>query len=240
MRMKKRETRAKSQASERKKDVEAKNEVTEKRRTLNVKALNVKGAASGLKKGFGKLNGKFKGLMQSKEQKFNEEAAKHSNLIFNELSRFVMHFCNMALPFDLANELLIYFCNIYQMEKSKMHILLTELQSNQKFSAKMFSEREMITWSLLKRGNRLHKFGFSDKTLVIGLTIRFIDSETTLKNLCCLSKDMNEILREEVLKQSLMRANIEEVEKKRKEVWLQILKVDRQFISSEFEVYYQQ
>jgi len=68
--------------------------------------------------------------VQSKEAKFNEEATKHANLIFNELSKFVMHFCNMALPFDQAHELLIYFCNVYQVEKSKMHILLTELQSN--------------------------------------------------------------------------------------------------------------
>jgi len=28
----------------------------------------------------------------------------------------------------------------------------------------MFSEKEMVTWSLQKRGNRLHKFGFSDTT----------------------------------------------------------------------------
>lgn len=79
--------------------------------------------ATAFKKGFGKI----KGLMQSKEQKFNEEVAKHSNMIFNELSKFVQHFCNMALPFSQANELLIYFCNMFQMEKSKMHILLTEL-----------------------------------------------------------------------------------------------------------------
>lgn len=38
--------------------------------------------------------------MQTKEQKFNEEAAKHTNLIFDQLSKFVYHFCNMALPFD--------------------------------------------------------------------------------------------------------------------------------------------
>jgi hypothetical protein len=36
----------------------------------------------------------------------------------------------MAVPYENANEILIYFCNIYQMEKTKMHILLTELQSN--------------------------------------------------------------------------------------------------------------
>ena len=79
------------------------------------------------KKGFGKLKGNFQYMDKSKEVKFNEESSKHANLIFNELSRFVMHFCNMSLPYDQANELLVYFCNMYQMENSKMHILLTEL-----------------------------------------------------------------------------------------------------------------
>lgn len=51
-------------------------------------------------KGFGKLNGKIKGLMQSKEQKFNVEAEKHQTLIFDQLSKYVQHFCNMAVPFD--------------------------------------------------------------------------------------------------------------------------------------------
>ena len=154
----------------------------------------------GFGKGFGKLNGKIKGLMQTKEQKFNEEAAKHSNLIFNELSKFVLHFCHMALPFDQATELLIYFCNVYQMEKSKMHILLTELQSNQKITSRMFSEKEMVTCSLLKRSNRLQKFGFTDITLILGILIRFVDSDRVLRNIICLSKDLNDILREEALK----------------------------------------
>ena len=91
-----------------------------------------------------------------------------------------MHFCNMALPFDQAHELLIYFCNVYQVEKSKMHILLTELQSNQKNTSKMFSEKEMIQWSLMKRGNRFQKFGFTDLTQILGMTIRFIDDDEGL------------------------------------------------------------
>ena len=64
----------------------------------------------------------------------------------------------------------------------------------------MFSEKAMITWSLLKRGNRMHKFGYSDLTLIIGLTIRYIDTDATLRTLVCLNRDMNEVLREEVLK----------------------------------------
>ena len=49
----------------------------------------VKAGASAVTKGFGKLNGKVKGLMQSRESKFNEEVVKFQILIFNELSKFV-------------------------------------------------------------------------------------------------------------------------------------------------------
>lgn len=52
------------------------------------KAMVGAGAAA-FKKGFGKLNGKVKGLMQSRESKFNEEVIKFETLIFNELSLFV-------------------------------------------------------------------------------------------------------------------------------------------------------
>ena len=93
-RIKRRESRAKSAAAEKR------NSVREEKKEEKKSTVVVKAGANALKKGFGKLNGKFKVLMQSKEQKFNEEATKHSNLIFNELSKFGMHFCNMALPFD--------------------------------------------------------------------------------------------------------------------------------------------
>jgi hypothetical protein len=92
--------------------------------------------------------------MQSKESKFNEEVFKHTNLIFNELSRSVQLLSNFNVPFEKANNLLLYFCNFYQMDKHKMHILLTELMSSQKNTARMFTEKEMLYWSLMKRGER--------------------------------------------------------------------------------------
>ena len=74
--------------------------------------------------------GKIKNLMTSKESKFNEEILIHTNLIFNELSRYVQFLCNFGVPFEKANNLLIFLSNFYQMDKNKMHILLTELMSN--------------------------------------------------------------------------------------------------------------
>ena len=87
----------------------------------------------------------------------------------------------MALPFDQAHELLVHFCNVYQMEKSKMHILLTELQSNQKNTRSMFSEREVTKNALRKRQNRINKFGQNgDMIYVIGLMVPWVDTDKNL------------------------------------------------------------
>ena len=61
-----------------------------------------------------------------------------------------------------------------------MHVLLTELQSNQKNTNKMFTEKEMLYWSIMKRQANFEKFGCSDIAAIIGLTIRFIDSDQIL------------------------------------------------------------
>ena len=78
------------------------------------------------KKGFKGL----KGLIQTKEEKQQLELKANANLIFNELSRFVAHFINLTLPYEQSHEVLIWTCENFQVDKTKTHILLTELKSN--------------------------------------------------------------------------------------------------------------
>jgi len=68
--------------------------------------------------------------------------------------------------------------------------------------------------------------------------VRYVDTDSGLRNLLCLSKDLNEILRDEVLKQSLMRSDIQNVERKRNGMWLSILRVDEKFAKGEFQLYH--
>ena len=112
------------------------------------------------------------------------------------------------------------------MEKSKTHILLTELKSNQKNPSKMFTDHEVLVQSLQKRSNRLCKLGFSDMTLIVGCSIKYIDSDITLRNILMVSKDFNDILIREVLKQSLLRTDQHRIQRKRKTLWLKLLKID--------------
>jgi len=84
----------------------------------------------------------------------------------------------------------------------------------------MFTEKEMTYWSLSKRGKRLQKFGFSNVATILGLSIKFMDSDKTLRKIVSLNRDLNDILREEVLKQTLIRADLKDIESKRKDLWL--------------------
>lgn len=101
----------------------------------------------------------------------------------------------------------MWACDQFLVEKPKTHILLTELKSNQKNPSKMFTEHETLVMSLQKRSNRLCKLGYSDLTLIVGCSIKFIDNDVTLRNILLVSKDFNEILRGEVFKQALLRTD---------------------------------
>ena len=77
-------------------------------------------------------------------------------------------------------------------------------------------------------------------TLIVGCSIKFIDSDETLRNLLMVSKDFNEILRDEIYKQALLRTDQHRIEKKRKVLWMKILKLDSLFVRSEFNAYQSQ
>ena len=93
----------------------------------------------------------------------------------------------------------------------------------------------MLVWSLMKRGDRFQKYGFSNNSTILGLTIKFVDEDKVLGHLRCLCKDLNEILRDVILKQRLLRSDLQHVERKRKGLWLQILRIDPQQTLQEYE-----
>jgi hypothetical protein len=59
----------------------------------------------------------------------------------------------------------------------------------------MFTDKEMLIWSLEKRGRRLKQYGVSDTMLVLGMTIKYIDDDAKLRDLLMLGKDFNETLK---------------------------------------------
>jgi hypothetical protein len=91
---------------------------------------------------------KFKGILQTKEEKYREDMKEQSSLIFHELSRFVGFMNNIGLPYSISNKILIESCDLFLVEKPKAQLLCTELRSNQRNASKMFSDIELRLWSL--------------------------------------------------------------------------------------------
>ena len=61
------------------------------------------------KRGFKSL----KGIVQTREDKFRHDIKSNSNLIFNELSRFVTYFNSLSLPYETAHGALLWSCDLY-------------------------------------------------------------------------------------------------------------------------------
>jgi hypothetical protein len=71
----------------------------------------------------------------------------------------------------------------------------------------MFTAKEQLIVSLQRRGNRLKQWGFNDATMLMGMTIKFLDTDQALFRVLAVCRDFNELLTDEVLKQSLLRAS---------------------------------
>lgn len=58
------------------------------------------------------------------------------------------------------------------------------------------------------------------------MTIKFLDRDEDLVKIMSLSRDLNEVLKEEVYKQALLRSSQDRLKVKRLALWLKILKIN--------------
>lgn len=70
------------------------------------------------------------------------------------------------------------------------------------------------------------------------MTIKFIDKDEDLRKILCLCKDFNDLLKDEVYKQALLRSSQERLQRKRLTLWLKILKINPQQAEQEFQTYH--
>ena len=102
----------------------------------------------------------------------------------------------------------------------------------------MFTKSELLVNSLQKRSKRMSRLCLnSDLTLIAGCSVKYMDSDATLRNILLACRDFNETLAPAVYKQALLRTDQARLATKRQALWLRLLKIDPQFISGEFEAY---
>lgn len=90
----------------------------------------------------------------------------------------------------------------------------------------MFTQKELLYWSLMKRSERYNRFGSSAAAQILSITVKYIDNDEMLLKLLRLNRELNEVLKEPVIKQLLIRTNQSRLSRKRVPLWLQILRID--------------
>lgn len=51
------------------------------------------------------------------------------NIVFNSMSSFIGFFLGFRLSFEQSRELMLHFCKKYELDQSRTHLLLSELEA---------------------------------------------------------------------------------------------------------------
>ena len=82
------------------------------------------------------------------------------NIIFNILSQFIYHFANFGVSLEGGKKLILYFCEKYALDKSRIHTVLSEYEAIQRRGGHILTEKEKLMIPMLKRNERLKKYGW--------------------------------------------------------------------------------
>ena len=104
----------------------------------------------------------------------------------------------------MVNKLILYFSEKYLLDKNRVKTLLSEYEGIQRRDGHILNEKEKIMIPILKRNERLRKFGHDDKTMVMGLVIPFIGDDMTCTNILLIWRQFNEVFKDLVYNQWLI------------------------------------
>lgn len=120
--------------------------------------------------------------------------------------------------------MILHFCEKYELDQNRTHLLLSELESIQKKSRLVVSPKDIMMISLAKRDHRIEKYGNS-KMMILAESLRFLDSDITLKNILCLNKGYHKALKNVVYKQVLLYSEVHRLKEKRIPIWINLMRI---------------
>jgi hypothetical protein len=89
------------------------------------------------------------------------------------------------------------FCNKYELDQSRTHLLVSELESVQISLQYVITNRDLQLMSKLRKEQRRDKYGC---LIVLGLTIKFVSQDRDLVKLLRLNRESYRRLQNSILK----------------------------------------
>lgn len=156
------------------------------------------------------------------------------NIIFNTISNFMFHFINFKYSLANSKEVVLYFCKRYELDQSRTHLLLSELESAQNNAHLALTQEELSEISRNKMLRRKEKCDDQKYLIILSMSLKFIgcnkdqgSSDRNLLKFVLLNKVCHRCLVKQVYKQALVyETDSMKLSKKRVPLWKKLLGVD--------------
>lgn len=156
------------------------------------------------------------------------------NIIFNTISNFMFHFINFKYSLANSKEVVLYFCKRYELDQSRTHLLLSELESAQNNAHLALTQEELSEISRDKMLRRKEKCDDHKYLIILSMSLKFIgcnaeqgSSDMNLLKFVQLNKVCQRCLVKQVYKQALVyETDSKKLTKKRVALWKKLLGVD--------------
>ena len=103
----------------------------------------------------------------------------------------MFHFINFKYSLENSKEVILYFCKRYELDQSRTHLLLSELESAQNQSHLDLTDEELQIISKNKKEKRKLNSKDNQIIMIIRLVTKFIspsDFDSDYKNILSLNK----------------------------------------------------
>lgn len=145
------------------KDKERKSEIEETKRAdegLAQKATSFMSNFKGIKSAmFGEKDEQKNSTPRNKTQTMRIPKILAQNIIFNTISNFIFHFINFNYSLRKSKEVVLFFCKRYELDQSRTHLLLSELESAQNQMNLTLQKDELRLISINKKRKREGRIG---------------------------------------------------------------------------------
>jgi len=188
--------------------------VEKRKKTLN------KEPCKGFIKKFFSVKEKLLSKKQAEEINPEKESAEKLEVIYSELLNIAVGLSLMNVDHEMGRGILMHFALIYNLDQEKLLQLILEYESSRSSKREEGKQEEIgKAIELAKREACNKKYGSSKLTKVIGMTLKFIDDETMLRNILLVNKNCHEIFRIHIYKLGLKSF----AKYKRYDIWASIL-----------------
>ena len=147
----------------------------------------------------------------------NRDNKTNLNIIFNVLSSYVHYLSSFGVKLDVSKNILLYFCERYELDKDRTQLLLSELEST--YAGEGFTEEEQakIDFEKTKKLNQ----SFDKDQVIISLyhISKYVDNDPTLIKILKLNKKTYKYLKETIYRRSLINVRSHKTSEKREVLW---------------------